>query len=149
MDLSQFDIVQAATVSIINPQTMEPLFDEGGRPITMQVAGVDSARFRERQYALAESRAQKGERPTGAELDADRLDTLAFCLMGWDGITLDGEPLPYSQEAARALLERLPWLAHQVDLAVVDRALHFKAVQPEAAPAEKPSKAKGRSRAAA
>lgn len=148
MDLADFDIVQAATVPVLHPETMEPLQAESGQPITMQIAGVDSDRFHERQYALAEERAKKTERPTGPEIDADRLDTLAFCLTGWSGITLDGQDVPYTAENARALLQRLPWLANQVDRAIVTRSLHFKKAQPGAEPV-KSSKAKGRSRAAA
>lgn len=152
VDLSQFDIVQAATIPIRNPETGEPLIGEGGQAITIQVAGVDSDRFHQRQYELAEARSKSKDRPTGQELDADRIETLSVCITGWSGITLDGQPLPYSAENAKALMLRLPWLANQVDRSIVDRALHFKKAQPAAAAeseAPKPSKAKRTRRAAA
>jgi hypothetical protein len=145
MDLAEFDIVPAAIVPVFNPKTGEPLKTEQDEPITLLVAGVDTDTFHERQYALADKRTNRKD-ISPKELDEDRLDTLTACLQGWAGIMLDGKEVPYSPANARALLQRLPWLANQVDVAIVNRAIHFKTAQPEDG---KTLKAKGRGRAAA
>lgn len=122
MDLSDFDMVPAATVDILHPTTGEVL-----PGVTLQIAGVDSEVFQQRQFALADARAKQQKKDiTRKQLVQERLETLAICLVGWDGLELDGKAVPHTPENAMALLKRLPWLQDQVDAAIVNRALHLK-----------------------
>lgn len=134
MDLAQFDTSAIAEdgidLQLKHPVTGLPLTqgDASETPITIRIAGADSARFRKVERANRDRRLKAGFRrtPTAAELDAEGLDLLASCTLGWAGIVLDGQPLEFTQANVKILYKRLLWVRKQVDAAMGDRSLFFQ-----------------------
>lgn len=79
-------------------------FDEGAR---LKIARAGNRRFQEALRARLRERSKMRDKPAD---DADEtlfLETLAeSVLVDWDGFTSNGQPLPYSREAALDLLTR-------------------------------------------
>lgn len=134
MDLAQFDTSAIAEdgidLQLKHPVTGIPLTqdDEAETPITIRIAGADSARFRKAERANRDRRLKAGFRrtPTAAELDAEGLELLASCTLGWSGLVLDGAPLEFTAANVRMLYKRLLWVREQVDVAMGDRSLFFQ-----------------------
>lgn len=105
--------------------TFEPL-DPKGRPIgaTITVVGVRSRQVREharRQYARAQARevaarkrGKDADPLTLDEIDESLTETAIVYTAGWEGFERDGQPLPFSPEAARELYTAHPWLRDRV-----------------------------------
>lgn len=130
MDLGQLDTCAAAEdgvdLQLKHPGTLAPLTqdDTAETPITIRLAGQDSARFRKAERANRDKRLRGGFRrtPTAAELDAEGLELLTNCTLGWSGIVLDGAPLEFTTANVRMLYKRLAWVREQVDAFVGERA---------------------------
>lgn len=128
IDLSSFDTVSAAnagaTMELLHPATKTPLRQENGEPITITVAGMDSDVFRKAQRGATNRRlAQRGKVKLNAEeLEAESIETLAACTLGWSGIVVAGQPLPFDRANAVKLYTTLPWVREQLDEFVADRA---------------------------
>lgn len=134
MDLLTLDTRDGANTGAImdveNPVTGEKLKTADGAPVTITLLGLDSDRLKKRQNELTNDVLKKGFRPkrvTAEKGEDDRLTTLALATVGWENIDLGGEKLDFSQDNARKLYRRLPWLAEQVDAFVGDRANFLKA----------------------
>jgi hypothetical protein len=52
---------------------------------------------------------------------------LAAAVLGWEGLTENGEPLPCTPENVTALLTDYAWVRRQVDEAIGNDALFFSA----------------------
>ena len=54
----------------------------------------------------------------------DAIEKLAACTLGWDGMTRDGVPVPFSKDAAAELYSRegLGWLRDQIFAAMEERS---------------------------
>lgn len=105
--------------------TFEPVYPDGsGIGATITVRGPRSTVVREyarRQFALTQAREASArkvgkllEPPELDELDESLTDMALAYTMGWDGMTQDDQPLPFSADAARALFTAHPWLREQV-----------------------------------
>lgn len=106
--------------------TFEPVFPGTGQGIgaTITVRGPHSAAVRElMRRNLAESQARELQAKKRGK-DAEPL-TLAFMearvtemactfAMGWSGFEIEGQPVPFSAEAARNLFTAQPWIREQV-----------------------------------
>lgn len=84
---------------------------------TYQAAMVDQQR--RRLDALARNRRAAQQNVEQAALDA--LELLAAVTVGWEGITRNGVPVPFSQPEAVKLYRDFPWIAEQVEAAIYDR----------------------------
>jgi hypothetical protein len=141
MDLAKLDTVAGANegfeVQLYHPATMENL------GIFVRVLGRDSDEYRRLQSEQLRRRIQKSVK-TGTmrsvsspkEIEQDGIELLAACTKGWrqaedregDGvvgkttITVAGAEWECSRANAARLYTEYPWIAEQVDVAVVDRA---------------------------
>lgn len=124
-DLSQLDTKKAAedgfTLRLLHPRTGEAL------PVELELLGVDSEicqRTLKEQQRKRLAQAVKSRRMaiTPEELEAEGIELLAAATRGWKGMQLDGKPVEFSNEAARLLYMRFPWIREQVDQAISDRA---------------------------
>lgn len=97
----------------------------------VRIVGKDSEVFREHNRALINARiranAMRQRRNKDPEvitvdrMEADAINLLAACTMGfWGGVMLDGVPLEFSEENARKFYARFPWVREQVDEAIGD-----------------------------
>lgn len=121
MDLSRFDTKKAADEGF-RLQLKDPL----GQPtdIVIVVKGADSEQF---QAAKVEALRRQAEQPKKRGVDYERIeaeliDLLVAVTVAWENVQLDGEALACTQDNARKLYRRFPWIREQVDAAIYDRA---------------------------
>lgn len=134
MDLSKLDTAsvanEGAVMEVTHPVTQEPLKQDDGSLVTITLAGIDSDIYRRAVYASGD-RVMKvvraGQENRAADLDNDKLSTLAVCTLAWSGIELDGQKLDCTRENARKLYMRVPWLREQADTFIANRANFLKA----------------------
>lgn len=99
----------------------------------VQLAGAEHPARKQAVFARMRQRRAELQRtgtltvPDPAEDEADEVELLAQCTLGWQGLAQGGQPLAYSPAAARALYAdaRFRWLREQVKAALDDRALFF------------------------
>jgi len=125
LDLGNLDTVETAekgaTLEVMHPTDNVPL------GIAITLAGADSDLYQKTQNRTINKRAKRF-RPgqslsfTVEEQEENTLNLLATCTLGWEGVVVDGEPLPYSKENAKELYRRFRWLREQVDAFIGDRA---------------------------
>lgn len=119
-----------------------PYLNTKGEKHTLHLAGPDSAVYSRSMHAQTQRRieaaaaaAERGEQATAPdpeEAKADAAEVLARCTKGWSGfLGRDGEPLPFSTDAARELYLRFPVIREQADRFVSRRA-NFLPVSSEA-----------------
>lgn len=139
MDLSKLAVsMEAVAYHLLHPATLEPLFDDDGSPVTVDIFSTDGPRFRERENEAVQRRLdrmmedrraakKKGvSKPvnlTPEEQDAEKLDALVACIAGWSNVGMDGKVLKFSPENAKALLGRgeFRWIRAQLEMATENR----------------------------
>lgn len=127
MGLNDIGKVKETTdVEIVHPATGEVLTnDEDGSPMTITVHGPYSSTYKAINHAQQNKRLAKAQRMggkmnlTAEELEANSMDLLVKCTVGWN-ITLDKKKEKFSQDAARKVYTELPWIREQVDAAFGD-----------------------------
>ncbi|MCK9515667.1 MAG: hypothetical protein M0Q87_06400 [Ottowia sp.] len=123
--------------SIKTFQSIEhPIKDADGNPtgVVFTLAGPThpqrKAAEHARQRKLIREAGKTGRlaQPDPAETEAERPKLLAAMTLGWSGYGVNGQPVPFSVEAAEALYADpdLAWLTEQVDAALADRQLFTK-----------------------
>lgn len=134
MDLSKLNVSALAdagiTVQLRHPATSEKLENDKGEPMTITVAGSDSALFRGELKARIRQNSINKKRKD--ELDIEEMEKrgvelIAKCTLSWSGLQLDGKDLPFSYQAAVKLYGDHSWIKEQVDAAMADRSELFKA----------------------
>lgn len=98
--------------------------------IVLTVASYESERVKRtaREIGNKALLEQKRNPRKGESVEAieDRTFAIAISsIVGWEGIEMDGKPLPFTRENVRMVLEKFPFIAEQVDAAASDRALFF------------------------
>jgi hypothetical protein len=129
LDLCDLDVRKGAEagfeLQLAHPQSGTPL------PIFITVLGADSDLYQtalRTQQRRRMERLARGKRTpiTPEEIEEDALALLAGITTAWrtaPGVTLDGQAFPaFSQNAAKQIYQRFPWIREQVDQAMGDRA---------------------------
>jgi hypothetical protein len=131
MDLLDINLEEKANeggvLELEHPVTGEPLLHDG-QPMTITLAGIDSAAYRNKHRQIQNRRLQRmarGRKPDLSNADAEACELLAACTISWSGIVKGGEALECSEQAARELYEEHDWIREQVDVFVGDRANFF------------------------
>lgn len=126
-DLAKLDTTNLAekgsTLELRHPVTMEKL------GATILLAGADSHIYRNAQQKIAERRLANGVKSNVSKLDgmqAEGIELLATCTLGWENVVLEGENLAYTKEAAVELYTRFIWIKEQVDRFIHDRANYLR-----------------------
>lgn len=126
MDLSKLEMQEGAWLTLLHPTTGV------ATDIRIQLAGLDSARYREHERKISNRRLKQSLRRGGPrqvvtkeELDAEAIDLLATCTLAWENIVENGEPLECTAENARRVYTEYPWIREQVDAFVGDRSNFF------------------------
>lgn len=103
---------QGATIEVAHPVTGDKT------DVRIVIRGVDSPSFRK---ITREHRKKMSEKGAEDRLEEMSCDMLAALTIGWQGITQNGEPVPFSVDAVRALYINSPAIRAQVDAFVIDR----------------------------
>lgn len=132
MDLNKLDLQpvsdEGADMHLEHPVTGERLFNDDGDAMVIRLIGRDSKRFRAKNAQIANRKmAKRNNRNSVEELDSDGAELLAACTLGWSGLALNGEPLPFSEQNALKLYTNpgYRWIREQVDTFIADRANFF------------------------
>ncbi|WP_297803401.1 hypothetical protein [uncultured Brevundimonas sp.] len=126
MDFAQLDTCKLADDGvqhhIVGPDGA-PLYTDD-KPVTLTLLGADSAKLTaiSNQHANAILRNRNQMQVTAELAMTNEIKRLAAATVGWDGIVLEGEPLPFSEDNAAMLYRRFPWLRDQVRTFIDDRA---------------------------
>jgi hypothetical protein len=128
LDLNDIREAATAEVELVHPRTREPL----GAAIT--VAGPEHPQRkkilhdRQRRLRAKFARTQKFAFADPAEEEADEIEYLAACTLGWRGITRAGQEIAFSAaEAGRLYADpELAWLRAQVRAGLDDLELFIK-----------------------
>lgn len=111
----------------------EVLKDKDGKPVTLMLLGPDSDKYRSMTRAQVRKRfsrmsATDAAKDTFAEDEADAMNILVGCTVGWSGInTTKGEPIPCTPDTVRALYTNFPAIRDQADVFMASRANFTKA----------------------
>jgi hypothetical protein len=130
LDLSTLDTVKASEdgvpLEVRHPITGAVLANGSGGPVMLILAGADSDKAKRADRATVNRRLKMtGRRSmtmTAEELDADALEILAACTLGWSGFELDGQELECNPQNAKRLYAQFPWLREQAEAFRQDRS---------------------------
>jgi hypothetical protein len=121
MGLNDIGVVKDTTdVELVHPKTGEILTNDDGTPMTITVYGPYSSTYKAITHAQQNKRLMKAQRMggkmslTAEELEASTMDLLVKCTADWK-ITLDTEPETFSEDKARDVYAKHPWVREQVD----------------------------------
>lgn len=117
---NDFEIAEESDMQVIHPVTFEPLLDENNQPVTIRLAGMDSAIYRKAANAMTNRRI-KGNRPAklnAERFEADSMELICKCTLQWSGLLVNGE-VP---KTAEELYQGRKWLKEQADAWIHDRA---------------------------
>lgn len=134
LDLSTLDTLKAAedgmTLEVRHPTTGAVLSNGDGRAVALILAGADSERSKRAERAATNRRLKMAGRRsatiTAEELEADALEVLAACTLGWSGFAVNGQELECTPANAKQLYGQYPWLREQADAFRSDRANFLK-----------------------
>lgn len=126
MDITAFDSTgpanEGAKMEVRLPNGA-PALKPDGEPVTITLLGKDSDTYQRASNALTNRALRaRGQQPVTAESAlTDHINILAKVTTGWDGLTEDGAPLPFSEDNAKKLYRIAPALREQVTEFVNDR----------------------------
>jgi hypothetical protein len=132
MDLSSLKVATDATpLEIVNPATGLVLTNDTGEPMRLLVIGTDSdvyLKFANEQMnkRLKKAATNRKLTITAEEADAEALARTAVCVVGFENLQLNGQPLEYSKQAVTDLLRDYPPIREQVEDFVNDRTNFLK-----------------------
>lgn len=128
-DFTTRDVAQkaeeGAELEVLDPVTGD------GVGVFIILAGADSTIHRKATATIAKRRMSnmKGFRNMALDpekFEAEGIEVLAACTLGWRGVVVDGAPLPCSRDNAIQLYTRFPWLREQVDQFISDRSVYLQ-----------------------
>lgn len=132
MDLTQLDTTKksndGAQLQLRSPRDGEVLIDEStGSPVSITLLGPDSKRYLDASHEATNRRLTKRLRSARAKITAeevagDQLELLVACTTGWSGIQVDGAYLKFSEDEARKLYKRFPWIRDQAQEFIDERS---------------------------
>jgi hypothetical protein len=104
----------------------DPLKNSLGEDVVLTLLGPDGDVYREQtrnQVRARVARNAAGNEATFAEEDAEIIDMLVACTVGWKGVLgADKKPVPFTPDAVRELYVNYPLVRDQVDLFIARRA---------------------------
>jgi fumarylacetoacetate (FAA) hydrolase family protein len=126
MELSKLKPNPTTTLELVHPDP-----EQNPTGVVLTLAGRDSAEVKAvlasitARHIAAQRKGVKAAKQEDIEADAIRL--LAAAVLGWEGLTENGEPLPCTPENVTTLLTDYAWVRRQVDEAIGNDALFFSA----------------------
>lgn len=133
MDLAGLDFNQqsenVADMVVVHPVTLEEMYTDEGKPVTITLMGTESAIAKR----ITKARAQKqlNSRKNKVDIDEARAFTISLqtkLITGSHGLTENGQELNMTDaDTATDVLTRFTWLREQIDEFVTDRSNFYKA----------------------
>ena len=117
-------------VEIKHPVTEDPLLKDDGKPMTITIYLPHAAQYKQivhdrtNKFIQRTARGKKRSSLTASEIEDMTLDLIVKTTKDWD-IQLDGKSPKYSEEVAKELYSKLPWLKNQVIEAQDDFETHL------------------------
>jgi hypothetical protein len=104
-----------------------PLINSKGEPVEIITKGPDSADYARLVRAQIKKRMARSGLPTeeqSQEDEADLIELLVTCTLGWRGVLEKGkkEPMLFTPDACRQLYQSFPVIRDQVDAFISSRA---------------------------
>jgi hypothetical protein len=136
LDLTTLDTSATSEAGVVmevrHPTTDAVLKQPNGQPVTVTLAGEDSERYRRAWRESTDRKLKMQQRGrqvsiSAESVEADAVEILVACTIGWSGIGMDGAPLEFSPDNARKIYARLRWLREQADSFISDRANFLRA----------------------
>lgn len=118
---------EAGTTMAVKTLDGSPLLNSKGKPVEITVKGPDSSDYMRLVRVQIKKRMARSGAPTeeqSAEDEADLINLLAACTLGWSGI-LDKEtkePVTFTADGCRQLYQNFPVIRDQVDSFIANRA---------------------------
>jgi hypothetical protein len=132
MDLSTFDTAAAANdgavLELRSPNDGSVILqDDGETPVSITLLGEDSDRVTKHNNVIANRALRSG--PGGPAMSAEvarenEIAKFAKATVSWSGVEVDKQTLDCTEDNAKALYRRFPWIRDQVRVFMADRA-HF------------------------
>ena len=118
-DLNEIKIIKDGTeMPIRHFATDEIITDEDGNQAVLILAGMDSDIYKRASNMVANRRSRKMKMPKAEQIQADSIEILAKCTLGWKNLVINGaEPA-----SAELMYTEYPWLREQADAWIHDRA---------------------------
>jgi len=133
MDLSALDtsdLANQGSVMELRGPNGDPLLQDDESPITLSLLGADSNALVRLSNLQTNAYLKQGSIKVTAEgAKANELDYLAKATVAWAGVKVDGKELDCTEENAKAVYRRFPWIADQARAFIADRA-HFMKASP-------------------
>jgi len=126
MKLDELDSIagsdQGAVLTLKHPATGEPM------DAWIKSAGPDSKIAKQRQSVMRRKLRQAGKQSIDFdEIEGMAMDSRVAKTLDWGNIELEGKPVAFSEDNARMLYTRFPWIAEQVDEHQADRSFFIAA----------------------
>lgn len=94
----------------------------------MRLCGADSKRYKAASRNVMTRRSRLRRPPTGEEMEADAIDTVAACVLAWEGFAQDGQPITCSKRSAVEVFNKHRWIYEQADQFIQTRGNFTKKV---------------------
>lgn len=90
----------------------------------IRVCGPDSERAKQARHDVFNAAARRGKllrQQPASIIEADRIKEIAGCICGWEGMTHNGEPVPFTKARAVELLTKYRAIYQQVEKVACSR----------------------------
>lgn len=100
--------------TLTNPATGQDAM-RGGKPVRIAILGPDTPKMVAFEQRIADGRLQQAGRTgriniTAATVEEEATEKAVASIVGWENFGLAGDDLPYSEAAARELVQKYRWL---------------------------------------
>lgn len=103
------------TVTLTDPVTRKPVPGPKGKPMTVQLHGPYSARYKAAVRAEQQTLMQDDGTPAEGVADTFGLNVLIACVESWN-VSLEGDDvLPCTPETVRQVFNEHPWVQSQIE----------------------------------
>lgn len=124
-DLSSVELNETSQIIIMHPVDGVPLEDDNGKEMYVEVYGQDSDQYQQvlrnqKNRLIAKAQRSKQINVTAEMQETNALELLCKSIKDWS-LQLDGQPFEFSEENAKSLFKRFPWIKEQVEAGIYDR----------------------------
>lgn len=124
---------EAMAMEVRHPVTGEVLIDpETKKPVVFRLLSRDSEPFQRAMHHQQNRRMNEAQRNrrskiTSEQIEAEALDLIAACTVGWSTFSYGGmDPYPFTSANARRLYGEVKAIREQVEAFIADRANFFR-----------------------
>ena len=126
MDISKLRVTEGSNAGAVyhvnDPFNEEPAFFtdivdsvEVEKPVTVTLLGPDSDVYRKASLNSSRKVLKKRGKVDPQDLDDSAIFSLAECILGWEGLEDEGQPIQFTRQNAIALLRSEKWLRDQLN----------------------------------